>query len=862
MKHWTTQAEQRLAEYLRDRTAREGLEGEDAAELRDDLKRHIHEEAEQSDGETLGLMQLENLLGRLDAGYRPPPEQPLPDKVKGRGGFLNWTFGVIFPLAVLILEVLTSFCGSVFFSPAPTGWHVAWIAMVPVLNIWLLRGTPKDGAGQQGVAAGFALMTALFYAVLFLPMVHLSLVALIFFGVGLLPLTPLLAALMSWRIGRAAKREAMEPQRFKTGWRSGAMAALLVLAALEGPALWTRVNLSAATAGGEDGEAAINRLRTFHSERTLLKSCYEGNRGTGRATDVSGWILQFCKNPTSLFEGGGMGGSDSQPARDVFFRVTGKTFNSMKPPGNIRGNSLVGRMDPLEEFEFDDHLGGDEVAIRLKNLDLADSRFDGHVDSVSRIGYGEWTMVFRNGSQQVKEARCQVKLPRDGRVSRLTLWVNGEPREGAFSTVSKVKAAYKSVAVVQRRDPVLVNMVGPDTVMVQCFPVPARGEMKIRLGITAPLTDGRWELPHVMERNFGLTKGLRHAVWMQGDRPFSLTNTSGKFDSGPDGGGRSLSAEIADERLMEPGTVISMELPPGEPPVVNCEDRFAKPEERILVREPVQLTCQAAEKLVVVIDGSVSMASARDWVLKALSAQDASRLLLILADDMGRKVTLKELEAYRFTGGRDNETALREGIRLARESGAPVVWVHGPQAVKVSRGEALLQLLERGTNLPVIHDVEAVSGPNRLAEAIYQTGCLHRGPSLASPEGDLSLFLSNLMKQRTETAWNWKRQASTDGAPGQKVWDQLARLWASRAAEDPAMILSDTVRTELAARYQLVTPVSGAVVLETQQQYAEHGLTPADGSATPQIPSVPEPSTGMLFILTTTLALLRRKRTV
>ncbi|RYD38254.1 MAG: PEP-CTERM sorting domain-containing protein [Verrucomicrobiaceae bacterium] len=155
-----------------------------------------------------------------------------------------------------------------------------------------------------------------------------------------------------------------------------------------------------------------------------------------------------------------------------------------------------------------------------------------------------------------------------------------------------------------------------------------------------------------------------------------------------------------------------------------------------------------------------------------------------------------------------------------------------------------------------------MSGPNRLAEAIYQTGCLHRGPSLASPESDFSRFLGDLTKGRTETGWNWKRRASADQSSGQRVWDQLARLWASRAAESPDMIPSATARTELAAHYQLVTPVSGAVVLETQQQYDDHGLTPADGSATPQIPSVPEPSTGLLVILTTSVALMRRKRTL
>ncbi len=37
--------------------------------------------------------------------------------------------------------------------------------------------------------------------------------------------------------------------------------------------------------------AAISRLRAWHSERVLLKACYEGNRGTAMATDISGWIL-------------------------------------------------------------------------------------------------------------------------------------------------------------------------------------------------------------------------------------------------------------------------------------------------------------------------------------------------------------------------------------------------------------------------------------------------------------------------------------------------------------------------------------------------------------------------------------------
>ena len=858
MKNWTTQAEQRLTEYLQERAAREGFDSEDASELKEDLRRHIHEEAEQSPTADIGLLHLENILGRLDAGYRPAPEKP-PTPPR-RGGFLNWTFGVILPLIVLAVEVLSSFCGSVFFSPTPTWWHAAWIAVVPAVNFWFLRGSSKSDDRLRGVAAGFTLITAGFYGLLFLPMIHWSIMGLIFFGLGMLPLTPVLTAVVSWRIGRAARREAAQPHDFKLGWRLGALAAVMVLVTLEGPALWTRTNLSAAMEGGEKSTAAISRLRMFHSERTLLKACYEGNRGMGLATDISGWILTLSQSPTLMIGGGGFQPLHPETVRDVFFRVTGKPFNSLKPPGNSRGNALAGRRDTLQEFEFDENLGGDDVAIRLKNLDLAESRFDGHVDAVSRIGYGEWTMVFKNTSNQVKEARCQVKLPRNGRVSRLTLWVNGEPREAAFSTVAKVKAAYKAVAVVQRRDPVLVNMVGPDTVMVQCFPVPARGEMKIRLGVTAPLDGRRWELPYVVERNFGIAAELENAVWMQGDRPFELTGGEKSVSANRDGAGYSLPASLGSMSLMGAGNAVVTEALPVNVADVWCEDRFAKPEERFLIRQPITLTRPAANKLVVVIDGSHSLAAAKDWITKSIGNPVDGEILLVLADDKARQVTPGELAGYQFTGGRDNEPALREGIRLSRENSCPVVWIHGPQAVGLSQSEALLQLLERGTSHPVIHEVEAVTGPNRLGESIYRTGCLQRGPALLEPEKDLARFLRELRTERQEISWNWKRSATVEGLPDQKVWDQLARLWAATAAENPTSPFTDTARSELAARYQLVTPFSGAVVLETQQQYEEHGLTPADGSATPSVPNVPEPSTSLLVILASAAAMLRRKR--
>ncbi|MCF7674459.1 MAG: PEP-CTERM sorting domain-containing protein [Akkermansiaceae bacterium] len=854
MKNWTTQAEQRLTEYLAERATREGFTGEDAVELKEDLRRHIHEESQQLPAETISLMQLEQLLGKLDAGYRPavPASDSRPARLPLRWRFWSWTAGVVLPLAVLLFEAITRFCGGVFFDPVPTWWHILLVAMVPGLNVWLLRSRPGTPSRWSGLAAGFSLGVSLFYGALFLPIVHLSLFALLAFGIGFLSLIPILAAIQSWWIGRSKLLETSEPTRFRHARRWGLAAAGLALLALEGPGLWTRVNLQLALTEHQTPSAALTRLRWFHSESSLLKACYEGNRGTSMATDIPGWMLRSWQFPAAALGLNRLQTADSQRVRELFFRVTGKPFNSLPPPSTRLGTGMMGRIDPLaEDFEFDSHTGGDSVAVRIKQLDLTESRFDGHLYGDARLGYGEWTLVFANGGRVAREARCQIQLPVDGRVSRLTLWVNGEPQEAAFSTVAKVKAAYREIAVVQQRDPVLVTMVAPDTVMVQCFPVPTAGTMKIRLGITAPLTGASWDLPRIIERNFGIPATLEHAVWLQGNRSFSLTAETDSQSSTPDGPAHSLSAAIhRDGFLTDPLVWSATGLSPT-PESVWCEDSHATPDERFLIREPIAATPPAATTPpIVVIDGSAAMAAIKDRILEALPAGQS---ILLLADDTARKITREELSKVRFSGGRDNEPALREAIRLAKAAGGgPIVWLHGPQPVPLAQPEALLQLLERGSNLPSIGECALAPGPNRLMETIYRSGILHRLDRLDN--GALSQGRS------TRQAWKWRRAASADGLPGKQVSDHLARLWAIEQVESNHAPDTAAARSAIGARYQLVTPLSGAVVLETREQYDRHGLTQGDPSASPQVPPIPEPSSAMLILITLTAALARRRR--
>lgn len=92
---------------------------------------------------------------------------------------------------------------------------------------------------------------------------------------------------------------------------------------------------------------------------------------------------------------------------------------------------------------------------------------------------------------------------------------------------------------------------------------------------------------------------------------------------------------------------------------------------------------------------------------------------------------------------------------------------------------------------------------------------------------------------------------------------QLVRLWAARELAS-AGDRRDATRTHdvaLAHRLNIVTPVSGAVVLETDRDYRANDLSLPDPDA---VPTVPEPETWALLILTAVAGawMLRQRRRV
>ena len=388
--------------------------------------------------------------------FRIPLDTPQPEgppAAQPSRPILAFLGGVVLPFATIAIEWSTGMCAQAFFNPIPTLWHVLLASLAPLGNLlvwWRPRRWPWTQPKVLAAANACAMAVSFYYAVRFLPVFPLALIGLIF-GIGVLPLAPLLSFWSAVSLRR----------KFVRGLplRHGFAAAVAAVAFLEAGSLITYAGLLMyASESADTREQAVELLRCCGSERALRKA-------GERSGSLFGW------NP----------GIAPAEALVLYFRVTGQSFD--RP-------------------------------VAAPGLTLASSLLDGTVDPAAALGYLEWTLVFRNSQRWTQEARANIELPAGGVVSRATLWIEGEEREAAFGGRAQVREAYERV-VSARRDPLLVLTDGPDRIQVRCFPVPANGEMKIRIGVTAPLRNGEMQLPRMSDTNFASASGLDHSLWIE-----------------------------------------------------------------------------------------------------------------------------------------------------------------------------------------------------------------------------------------------------------------------------------------------------------------------------------------------------------
>lgn len=768
-------------------------------------------------------------------------------------GLYILTFGVLLPVITLFVELKWAACAGAFFDPIPSVAHVLLVGLVPVANLlgWWVSFTRRDRYLRSVLFLNsVALGVAAFYTILFLPIMPLAFLALVV-GLGMLPLAPLLsfiAAIMSRvALHRTASPEAVKP-RFD--FSLGIAAALIIIIGVELPATLTRIGIQMAASHEHERQLrGVRLLRAAGNQDLMLRACY---RRSGRTTDMISFLTNW-----------GVARISPDAARRVYYRVTGEAFNAVPPPAF----GWRGAMSPTDLFPFDAEQGGDTVGGRLKGVYLNSSVFDGSIDADAALSYLEWTLEFSNDSPRLAEGRAQIGLPPGAVVSRVTLWINGEEREAAFAARAQTRQAYQRV-VQRQRDPVLVTTAGRDTVLLQLYPIPVSGTMKARIGITAPLLlaeseQGVLRLPYFKERNFNIDPQFQHALWLESDAAISSEHAS-LLSERVNTATTALRGKLDNAALQATNSAVRVSR---DSRVTQTHAIDTKASPQTLVQQTVVHRDASLKGVVMVVDGSKSMRPAIAELSEAIRGlPEDLRFSLLLAGDEVREIVpdlqtgtlelhervAERLRKEKFTGGVDNTPALELAWSLAAQhADTAVLWVHGPQPVTLHSTDTLRQHWRRRPAGPVLYDFPVNATVNRILEQLDGVSQIKTVPRIGGLSDDLSRQFSLWSGERKHLTVSRSAARARSGKPaGSRTSDHLVRLWAydritALSAEDK----KDSTRraVELATRYQLVTPVSGAVVLETQQQYKDAGLQPVSEGT---VPTIPEPETWLLIIAT------------
>ncbi|MCE5230808.1 hypothetical protein LLG95_14620 [bacterium] len=842
---WTPEAREEFDAYGRQIRPRLEAEGADPEEVCADLRRHIEQEQSVKGEQLVTAPAVREILLRLGepealAAWAEQPPNPIAQKPGDPQEFGSYhiasiLFGVILPLGTILIEAFTHMCAEEFFDPIPSWRHLLMVTLVPIGNLLVILST---GGGcivprrLLGAASWLAIVISAYYSLLFLPIAPLGVIMIIAYGWGLLPLAPL----FSFIVAIMARRRARLACGPLGGFVYGVGLAVALLVAADIPTVMTQSAMGRAVLSPDESTRAraIQFLRKHGSRTVMERECY------GRSGDVTAlWSRPFFM-PV-----------ETANARRLYYRVTGEHYAR---PDAVR--EWISRGDI---FDFDaDVAGGELVGPVQKRLALASSRLDGSLAADGAFGYLEWTMEFRNKGEWETEARAQLALPAGGAVTRLTLWVGDREREAVFAGKAETTRAYQQVAVRERRDPVLVTTCGPDQVLMRCSPVPAHGKMKARIGITFPLLidkpDGAaMAFPRILDRNFEIGADMKHAVWVESRRAIQCKLAAMKPEN-PKPGLFALRGQLADAELGAPDAALMVQrdnVQVWSPDPVTTGSAIVQ---RIETR-PANTPSMA----ILVIDGSAAMRDAAAPLADAIARlPEGIPMAAIMAGDkpdiiqppdtMNKTLLGKVAEEIKkewcYTGGADNVPALMLAWDIAAgRPGSVIVWIHGPQPIELSPAARLIQAWERRPGAPRLLSLAAMPGGNRLLEELGDRPEVETVPRLGAIGDDMQRLAGRWINPSPILV----RERIDRVAQGEEVSSHLARLWALGEARRLAANSKDRrPALELAANYRLVTPLTGAVVLETDAQYQQNNLK---APVAVGIPTVPEPGDWALIAL-------------
>jgi hypothetical protein len=781
---------------------------------------------------------------------------------KTKSGFLIF-FGIITPaIAAMLLFFLST--GSAIIHME---WHGYFFAIIPIGNfvLWYaIRHNKISWLSWLGFLGGVTLCISGIYAIIFLPIAYIGIISILMiygiiaFGIGFVLISPISAFVSALFFYNYIKNIAIAEGKKFSVWQ-GVVVVLCIfgLSQIHSQITIRGMNMAASADSGEHIRG-VKLLRTLGSESEMLKRCYGMNR---RNHIMFIWHDVFQKDFLGLWDM-----PSPEKSREIYYRVTGKPFNSVPPP---KYSSHSGGWN----FWWDSNLGGDKVAQKVEGLWLNASRLDGKIEPDAATSYLEWTMVFKNDSRIQQEARAQILLPKGGVVSRLTLWVNGEEREAAFTTRGKAREAYNKV-VSQKRDPVLVSYDGADRILMQCFPVPPSGEMKIRIGMTCPLTldskdEGTLTLPRILENNFNIAEGFGHSVWIDSKTPLSssekslISTEADKFI---------LKGNISEQSFSDAAVVMRVRR---SAEILSAWTSDPTDNDSAIYQIIQETTALSPKQVIFVIDGSAGMKAHIPAIADILSqvpeglqygvilGSDKTETLSASASHKDMQAIALQLKNADYEGGCDNVSALEQAWDIANSKLNPIIiWVHATQPVLLKSAEGLKQRWQRSRGIRWT-DVQIAPGPNRIVENLEKTDKPEILSISKNPGDDINRFISTWKQKRSDfSRKKIQKQEIESLKPDVQASSHIALLWANTEIAKHYKDGNTDEAVNLASRYRLVTPVSSAVVLENKQQYKDAGIEVPEykpgkdyefndniGSKDAMGGGVPEPATLWLMVI-------------
>jgi len=396
----------------------------------------------------------------------------------------------------------------------------------------------------------------------------------------------------------------------------------------------------------------------------------------------------------------------------------------------------------------------------------------------------------------------------------------------------------------------------------------------VKIGVTAPLLveDGtaHFLFPRILSENFGVQASLSHQVDVSSPAPVTA-NVAG------------LSARAnGEEKHGLFGAVHQRDFFEGEQPYLTLVSPMVPGHyggtlgdfEASMAVAPA--APKAGRSVWLVVDGSAGVGAAEiDWASFIARFPEDTALHGVYGGfevetwdgDGGRDGLVAWLEGLDFGFGQRLAPALAHAVGLSTGvDGRELIVIHGPQPYSDKATSGLAARLEqgrRGGAKTSVYFVPAAPGPNQLQTALNTFSEVEPVAVLKDVQQSLEhLAALGTPSDFVRTYTFARRSEAPEAAERHGENSQLVRL----AALDRVLGLlrsSSPLETDeavqIAKACRLVTPVTGAVVLENQEQYKRHGLD--DSENLDAVPAVPEPGEWLLIgVGVCALAVVLRQR--